>query len=131
MAEEDFGIALVEAQGVGCPVIAYARGGASEVVIPNKTGLLLSEQSANCLVEAVIEMELRHHQFNEQVLWENACRFNKERFRYQFMDFILQAWLDFQKSGEMIDLGGRRGTIPQPSDPQSDALPIELRPPRV
>ena len=32
-AEEDFGIALVEAQSYGLPVIAYGQGGALETVI--------------------------------------------------------------------------------------------------
>jgi glycosyltransferase involved in cell wall biosynthesis len=36
-AEEDFGIAAVEAQACGTPVIAYGRGGAAETVIAGRT----------------------------------------------------------------------------------------------
>ena len=38
---EDFGIAPVEAQSCGTPVIAYNLGGLSETVIDGKTGILL------------------------------------------------------------------------------------------
>ncbi|NIR28877.1 MAG: glycosyltransferase family 4 protein, partial [Gammaproteobacteria bacterium] len=36
--EEDFGIAAVEAQAAGRPVIAFARGGACETVLPCNAG---------------------------------------------------------------------------------------------
>ena len=32
-ADEDFGIAPVEAQAAGCPVIAYGKGGALETIV--------------------------------------------------------------------------------------------------
>jgi glycosyltransferase involved in cell wall biosynthesis len=38
-AEEDFGIAIVEAQAAGCPVIVYKGGGAPETVMDGVTGL--------------------------------------------------------------------------------------------
>ena len=44
-AEEDFGIAIVEAQAAGCPVIAYGAGGARETVIENITGLFFENQT--------------------------------------------------------------------------------------
>ena len=37
--EEDFGIAAVEAQACGTPVVAYGRGGALETVLDGRTGL--------------------------------------------------------------------------------------------
>ena len=41
--EEDFGIAAVEAQACGTPVVAYGRGGALETVLDGKTGVLFGE----------------------------------------------------------------------------------------
>jgi len=38
--EEDFGIAPVEAQAAGRPVLAYGRGGVVDSVIPGVTGVL-------------------------------------------------------------------------------------------
>ena len=37
MAEEDFGMVMAEAQAMGKPVIAYEKGGASEIIINDKT----------------------------------------------------------------------------------------------
>jgi hypothetical protein len=44
--EEDFGIALVEAQAAGTPLICFGRGGAADIVREGETGLLFAEQSA-------------------------------------------------------------------------------------
>ena len=42
-AEEDFGIAMAEAQACGTTVISVARGGALDIVAPGETGWLLAE----------------------------------------------------------------------------------------
>lgn len=41
--EEDFGIVPVEAQACGTPVVALGRGGATETVVPDGTGVLTGE----------------------------------------------------------------------------------------
>jgi len=57
MAIEDFGIAMVEAQAAGCPVIAYRKGGAAEIVWDGETGLLFEEQTAESMIEAVLQSQ--------------------------------------------------------------------------
>jgi glycosyltransferase involved in cell wall biosynthesis len=94
-AEEDFGIALVEAQAAGCPVIAFGRGGALETVIPGKTGLFFQEQSVESLSAAVAEFEAICHTFKTEDLRENAARFGKGRFQQQFAQFVGKAWGQF------------------------------------
>jgi glycosyltransferase involved in cell wall biosynthesis len=50
--EEDFGIAPVEAQACGSPVVALGRGGALETIVPDETGVLVDDSSASAFAEA-------------------------------------------------------------------------------
>src|SRR6266704_6242890 len=38
--EEPFGMVMVEAMALGCPVITFARGAAPEIIVSGKTGFL-------------------------------------------------------------------------------------------
>jgi glycosyltransferase involved in cell wall biosynthesis len=87
-AEEDFGIAIVEAQAAGCPVIAYRGGGALETVIDGVTGVLFPEQSAESLLEAVRSFEDVSHSFRSRDLLDNAKRFSKTRFTKSFQKLV-------------------------------------------
>ncbi len=79
-AEEDFGIAMVEAQAAGCPVISYGKGGALETVIEGETGLFFERQDADSLVEAVQCFQKRLGEFDPRKMRANARRFSKGRF---------------------------------------------------
>ncbi|MBK6794254.1 MAG: glycosyltransferase [Anaerolineales bacterium] len=92
MATEDFGIAMVEAQAAGCPVIAYGIGGASEIVLDGETGLLFQEQTSHSLIEAVLQFQSM--KLNSEAASINAARFSSERFRSEFsahMDSVTKA----------------------------------------
>jgi glycosyltransferase involved in cell wall biosynthesis len=54
---EDFGIAAVEAMGVGKPVVAYAKGGALETVVDGQTGVLFDRATPDALAGAVERLE--------------------------------------------------------------------------
>ncbi len=84
MAVEDFGIAMVEAQAAGCPVIAYGKGGAAEIVQDGETGLLFQEQAAGSLIEAVLQSP----KLNSKAAQENAARFSSKRFREEFSAYM-------------------------------------------
>lgn len=86
MAVEDFGIAMVEAQAAGCPVIAFHRGGASEIVRDGETGLLFKEQTSRSLKEAVLQFQKM--KLNSKAASENAARFSVERFRREFLAYM-------------------------------------------
>ncbi len=86
--EEDFGIAIVEAQAAGCPVIAYGKGGALETVIDQSTGIFFPEQSPESLVMALQQFEQIHPGFSVPELIQNALRFRKEIFISRFRQLI-------------------------------------------
>jgi len=92
--EEDFGINSLESQACGVPVIAYAKGGALETVIPDRTGLLFPELSPASLQEALDKFE--NMQFNKSEIRSNALKFSKDKFREQIAFYINEKWKEFK-----------------------------------
>ena len=86
--EEDFGIAIVEAQAAGCPVIAYGQGGALETVIDGVTGIFFHEQSPECLIDAIQRYERMYTTFNIADLVKNSQKFGRQHFIYNFSEFV-------------------------------------------
>jgi glycosyltransferase involved in cell wall biosynthesis len=87
-AEEDFGIVPVEAQACGTPVIAYGKGGVTETVIQNKTGVFFYEQSAAAIVNAVAYFERNMFSFNPVEIGAHAAQFSTERFKHEFSEYV-------------------------------------------
>ncbi len=92
--EEDFGIAALEAQASGRPVIAFGRGGAVETVRPligppdtaaNATGVFFATQSRAALVDAIERFEEAEPYFDSKLIRSHAERFSSARFRDEFM----------------------------------------------
>lgn len=83
---EDFGIAPVEAQAAGRPVVAFARGGALETVVPGVTGVFFEEQAADALIGALEEFE--GQQFDPAACRRNAERFSSDEFARRFSAFV-------------------------------------------
>lgn len=76
--EEDFGIVPVEAMACGRPVVAFARGGALETVLENRTGLFFHRQTVDDLSAAV--RAASGIQWNTAEIREHAETFGVQRF---------------------------------------------------
>lgn len=94
-SEEDFGIAPVEAQACGTPVIAYGKGGALETVAPGETGLFFHDQSAESIRSAVRSFEASSARFSPERIREHAETFSKERFRHEFNQLLSREYSQF------------------------------------
>ncbi|QPC99139.1 glycosyltransferase [Qipengyuania soli] len=87
-AEEDFGIAPVEAMASGRPVVAFAGGGALETVIADRTGVFFGEQEVHSLVDAVEQLESFLPHFDPNHAIERAEHFAPEVFDERMKRFI-------------------------------------------
>jgi len=96
-AEEDFGIAPVEAQACGAPVIAFARGGVTETITwgPGGTGVVFEEQTEGAIVDAVRRFESLPERIPEARCRERALLFRSDRFRREFGDFVTRKAREF------------------------------------
>ncbi|AFY65667.1 glycosyltransferase [Geitlerinema sp. PCC 7407] len=99
---EDFGIAPVEAQACGTPVLAYGAGGALETVRDLQqhpetgTGLFFPEQTPQSLIKAVEAFEALQIQFQPEQARLNAIAFSPEVFAQRYLDFVEACYQEFQ-----------------------------------
>jgi glycosyltransferase involved in cell wall biosynthesis len=86
--EEDFGIAPVEAQACGRPVVALGRGGALETVRDGETGVLFSETEVDSLASALDRVA--GMRFDSDQLRRHAEHFSRERHLEQMRMMIAE-----------------------------------------
>ncbi|MGB9776501.1 MAG: glycosyltransferase [Anaerolineae bacterium] len=83
---EDFGIAPVQAQAAGRPVIAFGAGGALDTVIPGRTGVFFHEPTPEALAEAVRAFD--PESVDPQECVRNAARFDRSVFEEQILALV-------------------------------------------
>jgi len=90
--EEDFGYTSLEAQFFGCPVIAYKKGGSTETIVENKTGIFFEEQTANSLLTAIKKFHKISYALKKTTVEfgvKNGEKFAKEEFINKFYSFLI------------------------------------------
>lgn len=88
--EEDFGIVPVEAMASGRPVIAFGRGGATETVASDLTGIFFQEQTVGAIADAVARFS--EIEFDSKVIAAHAEQFDRNQFVRKMrchIDFLL------------------------------------------
>lgn len=100
-AEEDFGIAPVEAMASGRPVIAYGKGGALETVKKGMTGIFFKKQNVKSLSEAVEKFEKNKDKFDPEKIKNWADNFSREKYKENWQKLISEALAEHRASAKI------------------------------
>jgi glycosyltransferase involved in cell wall biosynthesis len=88
-AEEDFGIAPIEANAHGKPVVAFRRGGATETLIAGKTAIFFDRQDDEAVADAI--RQCLAAEWNTLEIENNAARFAPARFQDEMRSELQRA----------------------------------------
>ena len=91
-ATEEFGIAAVEAQAAGRPVVALREGGARETVLEGRTGTFFDEPTPAALAAAVARFDATA--IDPAACVDNAQRFDTAGFRRGMTEIVEEALQD-------------------------------------
>ena len=87
---EDFGIAPVQAQAAGRPVIAFKGGGALDTVVPGLSGELFETQTVETLVHCLDRFDATD--YNPYRVRAHAMQFDSGVFRATMAAFVEKAY---------------------------------------
>ena len=100
-AIEDFGIAPVEAMGLGTPVIALRRGGAAETVLgldsERPTGVFFDAQTPEAIVDAIERFERSSSRIEPAHCISRAAAYAPEAFDRRFGAWVDTHWDAWQR----------------------------------
>lgn len=84
--EEDFGMAPLEANAAGRPVIAFRGGGAVETVEEGKTGLFFDQPTSRALASSIEQFESMV--WSQILLRRHAEKFDRNVFAFRVLQFL-------------------------------------------
>lgn len=85
---EEFGIAAVEAQAAGRPVVAADGGGARETVTEGETGLFVPAGDVGALAEALTQTDFER--FSPIASRDHAAQFSTRAFQRRFVSEVVR-----------------------------------------
>lgn len=85
-SHEDFGIAPIEAQACGVPVIAYGKGGALETIKDGETGLFFSDQTTDSLEKTMTVFSSQD--FSPKNIRNWVTKFDVPQFNLALKQFV-------------------------------------------
>ena len=85
---DDFGMVMVEALAAGKPVIAYAEGGALDIVRDGETGVLVPAPTVEAVRAAIDRFERMSSTFEPALLQRFARRFDRTHFERRFSEAV-------------------------------------------
>jgi len=88
-AEDDFGIAPIEAMAAGKPVIALRAGGAIETIREGITGEFFDEPKMEMLADGVRKFIGNENEYDPEKIREQAEKFTRSRFKKEMEEYIL------------------------------------------
>jgi glycosyltransferase involved in cell wall biosynthesis len=100
--EEDLGLAPIESQACGTPVIAYGKGGARETVQNGITGIFFHKQTTSDLNIAIREFEKLKINFRD--CRKNALKFNINNFMLLFKNTTEKLWQKNLKTNQITSM---------------------------
>lgn len=89
--EEDFGLVMAEALGVGVPVIALGTGGATEIIEPGRMGEFFDAATPEVIADGVRRFLVDEQRYDREAMQRTLDRFSRERFEGAIRSAMEQA----------------------------------------
>ncbi len=84
--EEDFGLAPLEINAAGRPVVAYGAGGATETIIEGMNGILFDSPTVDSLIQGLEKCE--SYAWLPDAIRKNAMRYDIGIFQKRLLSFL-------------------------------------------
>ena len=84
--EEDFGLTVLEAMTMGKPTVTFSGSGHTELVLPNVTGVVFTDQHVDAVVQAIVRVE--QQLWNTENIQHHAHQFNQAKWKQQWRSIV-------------------------------------------